>query len=392
MTVNLKSSQRGSAMIVTLMVVMVLTFLGTTLWFYSVNDVMRADRQVKRTQAYYIARSGCEAVSDYIIKTRDTSMVEGEGEDRQSDSIPLEKGSFSVRVREEPSGEVVITSTGTVDDVSDRAILTLVKKLEVRSAFKNALFAKEDLYFREKVDILGDIETNANIYYGNEFDYDGFDESYDAMAGSTATFTSRLEFPNSSSNLDYTIKEGDRYIISASEGEKEFKWLTVEEGGILEIDLSEGDVNISVSAILTVDGRIVITGDPTGRKVNLFVQNLFATGNINCKADDEEDDDYEDVAPNHLILYIDRGKLQPSGDGSSGKKMSFKGCIYGPEASILLKSIEYFEGSMIARIIDNTEATGAVIKYSSGDGTTESDVNFGVTQEDIKYKKGLWRR
>ncbi len=386
MKAKLKDSQRGSAMIVTLMVVMVLTFLGTALWSYSVNDVLRADRQVKRTQAYYIARSGCEAVADYIIKTGDTAMVEAEGEERQSDSVSLGKGSFSVRVREESSGELVITSTGTVGEVSDRAILALVKELEIRSAFKNALFAKEGLYFREDIEILGDLETNGTIVYGNEFDYDGFSQSYNATADSAATFTSRLEFPNSSSTLEHTIKKEERYIISASEGEKEFQSLTVEEDGVLEIDLSEGDVNISVSAILTVDGKIVITGDPTGRKVNLFVQNLFATGNINCNTDEEE------VAPNHLILYIDRGKLQPSGDGSSEKKMSFKGYIYGPEASILLRSIEYFEGSIIARIIDNTEATGAVIKYSSGDGTTESDINFGVTEEDIKYKKGLWRR
>lgn len=119
-------NESGAAMIVALLVVLVMFILGTALWQYSVSDTIHVDRDEKRLQAYYLARTGAEAAlqawqeSAYNNKpSGDTSTMyldKATGEftsDVTSDYV----GSFTANIS---SGDnnTTIKSTGTVDDIT----------------------------------------------------------------------------------------------------------------------------------------------------------------------------------------------------------------------------------------------------------------------------------
>ena len=60
--------EKGSALITVLIVMGVLTVLGAALMHYSMTDNLQVFNDEKRMQAHYLARSGAEAVADYIMK------------------------------------------------------------------------------------------------------------------------------------------------------------------------------------------------------------------------------------------------------------------------------------------------------------------------------------
>ena len=64
-------AQKGMALGTVLIVVSILTLLGITIWHYGSRDVMGTERAVKRMQAYYLAKSGADAVAQYIITNPD---------------------------------------------------------------------------------------------------------------------------------------------------------------------------------------------------------------------------------------------------------------------------------------------------------------------------------
>jgi flagellar basal body-associated protein FliL len=61
-------SQQGSTMVMVLMVMVVLLILGTALISTSVAENRFVVKNEDRIQAYYIARTGAQAVAEYIIQ------------------------------------------------------------------------------------------------------------------------------------------------------------------------------------------------------------------------------------------------------------------------------------------------------------------------------------
>jgi type II secretory pathway component PulK len=68
---QLFKEKRGSAIITVLIVMGVLTLLGAAILQYSVNDNLQVHNDEKRMQAHYLARSGAEAVANYIMNHSD---------------------------------------------------------------------------------------------------------------------------------------------------------------------------------------------------------------------------------------------------------------------------------------------------------------------------------
>jgi len=131
-------SERGSALLLTIIVIMILLFLGCSLGLLSVAESRMAQREEARIQAYYLARSGADAVATYIIRnpSRLEELPKGQASVENSD---LEYGSFSVTISEHSSGDVVITSIAKVSDVQERVSLTLTKQSTTPS-IENAVF------------------------------------------------------------------------------------------------------------------------------------------------------------------------------------------------------------------------------------------------------------
>jgi type II secretory pathway component PulK len=101
--------EKGSALITVLIVMGVLTVLGAALLHYSLTDNLQVINDEKRMQAHYLARSGAEAVADYIMKNPD-GVDELLG--KKTESVELGEGTFQVEVTKRDNGELLIESTG----------------------------------------------------------------------------------------------------------------------------------------------------------------------------------------------------------------------------------------------------------------------------------------
>lgn len=126
-------NNRGIALPIVLVIALILTILGTVLWHYSVQDMIFADQNLKRMQAYYIARSGADAVAQYIVDNPDginmKEYVDALVNSPKSYPTPISEdvdGYFEIEViRDSKEKAIIIQSTGIVDDISQKVSLTL---------------------------------------------------------------------------------------------------------------------------------------------------------------------------------------------------------------------------------------------------------------------------
>ena len=127
------TNNSGVVLPIILLIILILTFLGTAFWRYSVQDTIYAENNEKRMQAYYLARSGADALAQYIIDNPDgidmKQFVDQLVAAPQSEPTYISSevdGYFQVEVsRDEDEGLIIIESVGTVDDISRKAVLTL---------------------------------------------------------------------------------------------------------------------------------------------------------------------------------------------------------------------------------------------------------------------------
>lgn len=137
------NNERGMALPLVLMIMLVLGLLGGALLQYSGADVKSVAREEKRLQAHYLARSGAVAVVaelDQLVG----SLIWADGEfEKQlvSDPVEMGAGNFTVVVMvkrkhdesEIEVEEVRIRSTGTIHDgtrfIKDKVELVLLTKV-----------------------------------------------------------------------------------------------------------------------------------------------------------------------------------------------------------------------------------------------------------------------
>ena len=72
-------SEKGSALILTILVLMVVMILGSGLVMTSISNSRQATEQVYDLQAYYIARSGADAWHRALLMPFQTRELEGCG-------------------------------------------------------------------------------------------------------------------------------------------------------------------------------------------------------------------------------------------------------------------------------------------------------------------------
>lgn len=152
---KLKNDDRGAAMAVALLVVLVLSLLGAALWQYFMVDTNHVIRDERGMQAYYIARAGADAISKYIMKNPN-SLTDTEMEtfisnlnsasviNNGSNEVTVEndnvKGKFKITFTKKSDGTYEIVSKGTVKDTSKNVTLNM-KPIGVPPTPSNALLA-----------------------------------------------------------------------------------------------------------------------------------------------------------------------------------------------------------------------------------------------------------
>lgn len=124
-------NEKGWAMPFVLMLVFIMTLLGTTLWQYSVKDLKHVSIEEKKMQAHYLARSGAKITSDMIHKysldnfKSEYNIEEGVTLVSEFQSLNGEppKKYFVVKIYEDDQGKIVIESIGEIDGIKDTRIL-----------------------------------------------------------------------------------------------------------------------------------------------------------------------------------------------------------------------------------------------------------------------------
>ncbi|NLA04593.1 MAG: hypothetical protein GX881_02610, partial [Firmicutes bacterium] len=117
----LSRNQRGSVLVFVLVAAAALLTLGVTLSNVAVSDQSQALRQQENNEAYYIARSGAEAVEAVLIK--DLGNINNYL--GQSTEAALGQGRFEATVSDGGDGVVIIESTGYAGNRSEKLTLTL---------------------------------------------------------------------------------------------------------------------------------------------------------------------------------------------------------------------------------------------------------------------------
>jgi hypothetical protein len=114
-------NQQGSVLVVVMVAMAALLILGGTLSTAALSDQRQAIRQQKNNEAYYIARSGAEAVAHFLENSADPNSYIG-----NTTESDLGNGRFEVKVTGGDEGKIILHSTGYAGAFSEQVTLTLI--------------------------------------------------------------------------------------------------------------------------------------------------------------------------------------------------------------------------------------------------------------------------
>ena len=121
---------KGSALIVVIMVMVIMMILGTAILNISLSETRQASYEDKRIQAHYLARSGAEATLSAWEDADNDSKPSGDCRTKYLDSsnqfvdTPATNTMFDVKVTKQ-GDDTVISSVGTVGNVKQTVTVTI---------------------------------------------------------------------------------------------------------------------------------------------------------------------------------------------------------------------------------------------------------------------------
>ena len=377
---NLLTSQRGMALLTTLIFTFVLVSLGVALLTMTNNDSKLSTLQRESTRAFYLAETGIEKALWYINFSPDNTQ----GLDwRTTEADPYSEGSsdeyFKVVVTTDTvdpdDGEATIikfVSTGTVNkggqfNKGTRTIeVKLIKGVAQNNSlsYNYAIFTEEDMVINGNIFVNGDIHSNGDITVaGTSFDLpNGF-----ATASGTVTGYSDGISGAQEQEVPF-IDFGSYQVIAEGDGGVYYG-----DGNSLIIDS-----NRTLTGINFVDQDIIIKPPCT----ELIIKDgaLFARGTITsqggCDIQIIHSEDYN----NPLAIIAD-------GDITLGGNVHGEGVIQTNGTFTLNGTINIQEGAIVAE--DGI--------FNGGGGTMNVVYDNGLQQDIVPgtgveiWKKLSWR-
>ena len=356
------NNQKGMAVPLVLVFMVVLMLLGTALMQFNTADAIQVARDQSKMQAHYLARSGTDATASWVLKNATPGQIDVMFPESISDNIgDLDKGEFKVRITGYSGGPMIIKSTGQTGDVSDVVSLTLKQM----ALFDNAIWARGNLNFTGTVDIYGSVESVGTVSIGGNASVTG-----DAVSNSIRDYP-EPKFPGEEgSNIgalpvhsDIDVKNNDTLIITSS---YKFNKITVRNGGTL-IFAPPSNINIEVNEI-DMKGTMQVVGS----RVMLFINN-------------DADFSGEVIAePKNLIILLRAGSsIKLPGNAV------FNGFIYGPNATINLNGTPGYNGAIIGNVVSTVGTTDVAYNAEGAENILPGDLPLGVSS--LGYIKGYYQ-
>jgi hypothetical protein len=339
------NEESGAALVMTLIVMLVLTILGTALLNISLAENKFAKRNEDKLQAYYIARSGAHAVAEYIAKDNSGDAENMFGFTSVKNITHFINGEVQVTVLEDAINDDIlhISSQGIFNGISQTAKIRFHK---TGGLFDFAVIAQDDVVTGNNTTINGDLlSIDGTIKRGNGTPYTtetdlilpGIEEpdEYSRTLALHNLFKTDVTIP--------LVHPNDTYIEN--------------KPGIYDYYFKTGSIDLKQSKLVVKD----ITGlTPNGTKPNLVVH-LYVEGDITV-----DTQSYFDVDPNALlfIYVIGERTIEFSGAGIPSRVY-----LYAPESDIVWQNAQpstIVNGGMVGKNVNVSE--NVTITHNKGLG------------------------
>lgn len=410
----LLKNEKGSALVMVLLVVVVASIVGVAILSIGVNEDVQVSAEEKSLQAYYIARAAAEGMAQYIIDYpsvlesgtpieddlgNDLDTVEeliDKLEEGGSDEINFAGGTAVVTVTRVGDGVEIAATSEYLDNFVDSQTIIM----EYNEAFDHLIWTEQDLdpsSLEVGTDPPGggpvslasngevdpesvDTDSTADAEY-----HDNVDEFYDEpyIPNNSSAISGPTEIGNnynlningtagelldnfsvvtdtySSDNVRlYNESTGEYYESGGSDVYVDayyFDRIEINNGGTLNIDCSASDVNIVVDSMY-IKGDLLITGT---HNLNLYVKGDSNSYDLDIQTDMFGGGNDAD----QLRVYLKENtamQFQANGD--------FNAFVYGPNASIDFRATNIeFTGAIIGEIFDNNSQPNLYYSEPSGD-------------------------
>ena len=368
---NLVKNEKGMALALVLIILVVLALLGTALWHYSMSELRNVAKEEDRTRAFYVARSGAETVARYImINPSVAEDLFDETSSTVSDIIELgndylgEIGEVKVTVTDLGDDNLEITGTGIVNSSEGEvSILLELREFPAPDAVVVAT-STNHLDFHQNMTVNGSIVAGGEVTLPNSYDTSQYHCEPDYQF--PPDYFKRVIVPDEPDITieNHTVGNNQTYTITGNQ-HHEIDRLTVNNGGDLIFDFTS--VGENTTAILVVSdldlkngSSIIING--TG-KVEIYIRNTATMNGPNIS--------YPSGAK--LNFFLAEG-CEVSLNGN----VQFDGLFYGPyDTHVRMQSNTSFFGAMIVGTLsgqggnNQVGANGTALDYYAGFGDLE---------------------
>ncbi len=436
-------SERGSALVLILIVCAVLLLFSATLMTIGTSENVQAKRQEDKQQAYYMARSGVDAVAAWIINN--PSSVD-QLLNKTSDPIEMAEGNVVITVNEGPDNEIIIQANSTTGNFHETASLTMVPggQGQVNMTFENAVFSKTDIKLYGSAMIRGSAGINSrepgSIYFGwstgvtgNLFVGPGADikkvvtgarpdpmdnVNLEVLSLDHTKDIPLPEFPPLPSGLpwrgNFTAGWNPSPPYSITQ-DGEYGDLTVLSE--LRIDVGNGIRTIRVKNFeVSGSGKIILVGSGT---LHLYVEDSFVVANggkVNNGGDPNrlllvyKGDSKVSVAGDTRVFancYIERAALFMGGSNAihgniicgglgqdisldiEGDASAYARVLYAPNSNVSLKGSGKVRGAIVANSF--TAEGGTWVEFSQDIANIVLPVPVIIEGQPSGFSRGIWK-
>jgi hypothetical protein len=306
--------------------------------------------QKKKMEAYYVARSGADALAQYVIMNPSSAEQLITTTDIDANKLAAGNiegvGSFKIDVTDQSNNRSIlkIASEGMVNSTKQSANVYLYL-MNASTIFDKAIYTVNDLDI-SNMKVNGDVSSKGKIKYTSG-------DSNNSFHGKAYPFSDRNlpepKFPSPplASNIPIEVKGGDKTIDNSST----YNEIKVTQDGILNINANDKLVQVVIDK-LVVDNSININASGKGR-VEIFVNDLMSVttkGFINNSANS-----------GNLIIYLKEGSVL---DIQAGKIIN--GYIYGPKATVFIQSEKScINGAVVSNVVlkNTNNGPNGIINY-----------------------------
>lgn len=277
--------EKGSSLITVMIVMSVLLILGISISQLNIAENRFASKHEDDLQAYYIARSGAQALAEYMLRD-DSNIAKDLIGKTSNDNGQVGGGTFSVKVEEGESEDIVfITSTGTYNN-SERTVTLKVTSTGtgLGGIFDHAIVAKSIVYVANNagsgIEIDGSVATASSdpnsINLGNHGTAD------DKVLDPDLIFPAIIFPPDQIPPISYTDELGiinaNQTLVSSAAAPKYYhadsinlqnSALTITGDGIIHLYVN-GNINLNTNASLTVPSTAQLYLYATGTEVKFL--------------------------------------------------------------------------------------------------------------------------